>query len=437
MASARNTTTAEIEAQLEASEDEVNAEIRAMHGGEEYFLSPLMSFAQMRNVDMVKTLIEMGADPNMVIVRGKTRGMTALHTAAHKGDSNLPVVEILLEAGARADMQDQNGETALYQSVQDSSVQIAIAILSRATPDVSFLTKSGHSALYVAVERGNKTILDALIKYGRNLNINQKHAGGRTALHVAAFKQPHLVETILAVPGVEVDQVEDTGSAALSFAAQIGATQAMERLIAQGSAVNHRNSVGLSAIYVASHSEFKAVALLIKSGADVNISNDKGHGPLHAAASSGQLNICKLLVEHGADINRSGSLDGLTPIQVAAMEGWRDVVDYLMKKGAEFDARGTVAKACKCCEATGVALKRCSGCSTVYYCSPECQKKDWKEGHKVQCARLREQRNEFQDRMMREIDDSVAALCSCCQGKRCLRMMGVNLDGGPSPSNDE
>ena len=32
----------------------------------------------------------------------------------------------------------------------------------------------------------------------------------------------------------------------------------------------------------------------------------------------------------------------------------------------------------------------CSICKKVYYCSKECQVKDWKAGHKKQCAILRE-----------------------------------------------
>jgi MYND finger len=31
-------------------------------------------------------------------------------------------------------------------------------------------------------------------------------------------------------------------------------------------------------------------------------------------------------------------------------------------------------------------LHRCTGCSVSYYCSRECQKQDWKSGHKSACA---------------------------------------------------
>ena len=35
--------------------------------------------------------------------------------------------------------------------------------------------------------------------------------------------------------------------------------------------------------------------------------------------------------------------------------------------------------------ASGEELKKCSACRLAYYCSKDCQKKDWKEGHKRGC----------------------------------------------------
>jgi splicing suppressor protein 51 len=43
---------------------------------------------------------------------------------------------------------------------------------------------------------------------------------------------------------------------------------------------------------------------------------------------------------------------------------------------------------CATCKKTGTEtpnLKRCAKCKTTYYCSPDCQKADWKS-HKKQCS---------------------------------------------------
>jgi MYND finger len=51
------------------------------------------------------------------------------------------------------------------------------------------------------------------------------------------------------------------------------------------------------------------------------------------------------------------------------------------------------------------------GCKTVYYCSPECQKKDWIEGgenrHKIQCAALVEIRARYMEKAKKEVEEKI------------------------------
>ena len=69
----------------------------------------------------------------------------------------------------------------------------------------------------------------------------------------------------------------------------------------------------------------------------------------------------------------------------------------LESKVAEFEARGTPAKACKCCGATDVALMKCAGCKAVCYCSPKSQKMDWKEGGENRACSTGARTNVFGD----------------------------------------
>merc|ERR1711879_944961 len=43
------------------------------------------------------------------------------------------------------------------------------------------------------------------------------------------------------------------------------------------------------------------------------------------------------------------------------------------------------ARACRKCGNKTEALFKCSGCGSVWYCSTQCQKSHWKEGHKHVC----------------------------------------------------
>jgi ankyrin repeat protein len=58
---------------------------------------------------------------------------------------------------------------------------------------------------------------------------------------------------------------------------------------------------------------------------------------LHVAASHGKLEILKRLIDMGADVNRRGGVFGGTALNDAASSGHKDVVEYLLSKGAILD----------------------------------------------------------------------------------------------------
>ena len=56
---------------------------------------------------------------------------------------------------------------------------------------------------------------------------------------------------------------------------------------------------------------------------------------LHIAANKGQLEVVKLLVDRGADLNYRHPITKMTPLGMAAVDGYTDIVDYLLSKGAD------------------------------------------------------------------------------------------------------
>lgn len=64
------------------------------------------------------------------------------------------------------------------------------------------------------------------------------------------------------------------------------------------------------------------VDLLLNRGANKEHRNVSDYTPLSLAASGGYVNIIKLLLTHGAEINsRTGSKLGISPLMLAAMNG--------------------------------------------------------------------------------------------------------------------
>ena len=76
--------------------------------------------------------------------------------------------------------------------------------------------------------------------------------------------------------------------------------------------------------------------IFIDSGADINIeaSNDYGSLPIHLAATSGDFESVKLLVDHGAIITTPNKLNA-TALHGAAATGSVDIVEYLLARGLD------------------------------------------------------------------------------------------------------
>jgi len=84
--------------------------------------------------------------------------------------------------------------------------------------------------------------------------------------------------------------------------------------------------------------DVKLAADALASGANANaktslLDRPPSFSPLIFAAKAGNLELVKLLVEHGAEINR-GVLSGAPPLQFACMEGKIETVNYLIEHGA-------------------------------------------------------------------------------------------------------
>ena len=75
---------------------------------------------------------------------------------------------------------------------------------------------------------------------------------------------------------------------------------------------------------------------------NVNVKNDvSGSTPLHWAAANGHVEIVRLLLQNGADVNAKDRWDG-TPLHWAASEGHIDILHLLVENGVDLEAQDNV-----------------------------------------------------------------------------------------------
>lgn len=89
-------------------------------------------------------------------------------------------------------------------------------------------------------------------------------------------------------------------------------------------------------LHVAAHfGQYSRVVELLKLNPDVDDRDKFGGTVLHAAIWQSDLNVVKVLVEHGFDINAIGLQTGYTPLHDAVKSENKDAFAYLLEKGAD------------------------------------------------------------------------------------------------------
>jgi len=124
--------------------------------------TPLMFAALARNTDVVKLLLEKGANPN---ARTKDLGSCALIFAAAAGDP--ATVRLLVEKGAEVNVRHESGYTALmYAAASENTDPEMIKVLLAHGAEVNAKAKDGETALTLAGRKGNTEIVRLLEKAG-------------------------------------------------------------------------------------------------------------------------------------------------------------------------------------------------------------------------------------------------------------------------------
>jgi ankyrin repeat protein len=136
--------------------------------------------------------------------------------------------------------------------------------------------------------------------------------------------------------GADVNTAAADGSTALMWAAYNSLPEMATTLLAAGADVNAVNNYGVTPLLQASRTgDTSIIEVLVAGGADIELAHPEGVTPLMAAAGAGRVLAVRMLLERGADVNAADSFQYQTALMWATSEGHLEVVDALLKGGAD------------------------------------------------------------------------------------------------------
>nr|CDJ80356.1 Ankyrin and K Homology domain containing protein [Haemonchus contortus] len=286
--------------------------------------TPLMEACAAGNVRSVKCLLDLGADINAYSITQNT----PLIYAAAAGQEK--VVRMLIDSKCNLDLRNENGHCALMEAASAGHLNI-----------VKLLIESGAKAVFV------------------NMNSEFKES----PLTLAAYKgYTDVIEYLLSLNDYDRSTRDEELHTALMEAAMDGHLEVARILIQAGAPVNLTSESYESPLTLSccgGHAEL--AKLLIDAGANIEETNDENYTPLMEAAREGHVHVVKILLENGAQVNATTDetmetaltglysngadlnfdYDGRTALMKAAKNGFVEIVEFLVSKGADVNYRSS------------------------------------------------------------------------------------------------
>ena len=170
--------------------------------------------------------------------------------------------------------------------------------------------------------------------------IDQVDEDGRTALSWAAARGDSKSVEALLRHGASPDTPDRIGQGPLRQAMKAHDSTCAKLLLAYGAKVDQRDNwkqtALLSAMY---YSDPVSFALpLLKAGALVNVRDSQGHCPLMEAVSCNHVEAVKLLLNHGADVDCANDT-GCTPLHQGVRHNSHEALAALLEMDVDYAVR--------------------------------------------------------------------------------------------------
>ena len=272
--------------------------------------------ARYGKIDMVKYLLENGADPKVTYGGGQTALITSCGPNA-----NYELVELLIDAGSNVNAVTTYGDTPLsmllaYLGNDRKAIVPIVALLLDAGADVNGVTATafgsyrGYKYFQYAILSNNPELLKLLVDHSIDISASDKD--GNTAIILAAKQanlNPDIVNILISLK-VDLNRRNTKGNTAIieiinslrttnNEDTRANGMKIMSNLISNGADPN----LGGPILFAAFTDQSDLVELLAKSGANIDVQDANGNTALMYAAYNLRNNALESLIMLKANVN--------------------------------------------------------------------------------------------------------------------------------------
>uniref|UniRef100_A0A8C6J6L8 Transient receptor potential cation channel subfamily A member 1 n=1 Tax=Melopsittacus undulatus TaxID=13146 RepID=A0A8C6J6L8_MELUD len=231
---------------------------------------------------------------------------TPLHHAAEGGQIELMQLIIDDSSCEVLNVMDSSGNTPLHWATKKNQVESVSLLLSRgANPNI--LNSNMMAPLHMAVQSLHNEIVKVIQHSSTDVNLEGE--AGNTPITVACYKDNPEALTLLIENGGKICKPNKTGCMPIHAAAFSGAKTCMEILLKKGEELGH------------------------SAKTHINFTNNGKCSPLHLAVQSGDLEMIKMCIEFGAQIDLKQN-EKCTALHFAATQGATEIVKLMMSSYA-------------------------------------------------------------------------------------------------------
>ncbi|CAJ1056556.1 protein phosphatase 1 regulatory subunit 12A isoform X1 [Xyrichtys novacula] len=230
-------------------------------------------------------------------------------------------VAALLRQGADINHANIDGLTALHQACIDENAEM-VQFLVESGSDINRGDNEGWTPLHAAASCGFIQIAKYLIEHGAH--VGAVNSEGELPLDVATEDaMERLLKAEIKKQGIDVDKARKEEERVM--------LQDAEAVLAGGGTLTPHQNTKATALHVAAAKGYiEVLKVLLQCGVDIDSRDIDGWTPLHAAAHWGQEEVCTLLADNMCDMGAVNNV-GQTPLDVAD-ENLVDSLEELQKK---------------------------------------------------------------------------------------------------------